>query len=184
MQSGDLILLQVTVRNTNTNPTTPAGFTALYSADSTGTGRQWIYYKFATGSESGSLTVSIGGSAAKMARMYAFRNVALSSFTEGGSFGSGTSQVINARPVTTTGNSRLVVSFIFVNDDNAVGSFTGETGGDWIEAVNEFTTLQGNDGCIQLQVATKATAGTITGGSYTMPAIDPWGVRAFALKPR
>jgi hypothetical protein len=183
MQSGDLILLQVTVRNTITNPTTPAGFTALYSADSTGTGRQWIYYKFATGSESGSLTVSIGGSVTKMARMYAFRNVALSSFTEGGSFGSGTGQSINARSVTTTGDARLAVSFNFVNDNNAVNSFAGETGGNWIEAVDEYTTYQGSDGCIQLQVATMATTGTITGGSYTMYAIDPWGVRAFALKP-
>jgi len=184
MQSGDLILLQVTVRDTTTTPTTPTGFTALYSADSTGTGRQWIYYKFATGSQSGSLTVSIGGSVAKIARMYAFRNVALSSFTEGGSFGSGTSTAINARPVTTTNNARLSVSFVFVNYNNAVNSFTGGTGGDWIEAVNEFTTTQGNRGCIQLQTATMATAGTITGGSYTMSASYPWGVRAFALVPR
>jgi hypothetical protein len=118
-----------------------------------------------------------------MALMYAFRNVALSSFTEAESFGSGAGQTINARPVTTTGNARLVVSFVFVNDDNAVNSFTGETGGDWIEAVNEYTTTQGSDGCIQLQTATMATGGTITGGSFTMSASDPWGVRAFALKP-
>jgi hypothetical protein len=184
MQSGDLILLQVTVRNTATTPTTPLGFTALYSADSTGTGRQWIYYKFATGSESGSITVSIAGSVTKMARMYAFRNVALSSFTEAASFGSGTAQPINARPVTTTNNARLAVSFVFVNYNNAVNSFTGETGGDWIESVNEFTTTAGSRGCIQLQTATMATAGTITGGSYTMSAANPWGVRAFALVPR
>jgi hypothetical protein len=119
-----------------------------------------------------------------MARMYAFRNVALSSFTEGGSFGSGTGQTINARSVTTTGDARLAVSFNFVNDDNVVNSFAGETGGNWIEAVNEYTTTQGNDGCIQVQTATMATAGPINGGSYTMSYTDPWGVRAFALKPR
>ena len=184
MQSGDLILLQVTVRDTTTTPTTPTGFTALYSADSTGTGRQWIYYKFATGSESGTLTVTIGGSVTKMGIMYAFRNVALSSFSEAGSFGSGTGQTISARPVTTTGNARLGVSFVFVNYNNAVGSFTGETGGDWVEAVNEYTTTAGSRGCIQLQSATMATSGTITGGSYTMSAANPWGVRAFALVPR
>jgi len=184
MQSGDLILLQVTVRDTTTTPTTPTGFTALYSADSTGTGRQWIYYKFATGSESGTLTVTIGGSVTKMGIMYAFRNVALSSFSEAGSFGSGTGQTISARPVTTSGNARLGVSFVFVNYNNAVGSFTGETGGDWVEAVNEYTTTAGSRGCIQLQSATMATSGTITGGSYTMSAANPWGVRAFALVPR
>ena len=184
MQSGDLILLQVTVRDTSTTTTTPTGFTTLYSADSTGTGRQWIYYKFATGSESGSLTVSIGGSVTKMARMYAFSNVALSSFSEGGSFGSGTGNTINAPSVTTIGVNRLTVSFVFVNDNNNVGSFAGESGGNWIEAVNEYTTTVGSDGCMQLQIATMATAGTITGGSDTMYIGDPWGVRAFALIPR
>ncbi|MCW4044301.1 MAG: hypothetical protein NWE94_02140, partial [Candidatus Bathyarchaeota archaeon] len=183
LQANDLILLQVTVRDTSNTPTTPSGFTLLHGPDSTGTGRQWIYYKFATGSESGTITVIIGGSSCKIARMYSFRNVALSSFTEGGSFGSGSSSTINARSVTTSGSDRLAVSFVFVNDDNAVDSFTGETGGDWTEATSEFTTSAGSDGCVQLQIATIASAGTISGGSYTMGASDPWGVRAFALKP-
>jgi hypothetical protein len=184
LQANDLILLQVTVRDTTNTPTTPTGFTLLYGPDSTGTGRQWIYYRFATGSESGTITITIGGSSSKMARMYSFRNVALSSFTEGGGFGSGYSSTINAQSVTTTDTNRLAVSFVFVNDNNAVDSFTGETGGDWTEAVAEFTTSEGSDGCIQLQNATMASAGTISGGNYLMSASDPWGVRAFALKPK
>jgi len=189
LQANDLILLQVTVRDPSSTPTTPTGFTLLYGPDSTGTGRQWIYYKFSTGTESGTITVTIGGSATKMARMYAFRNVALSSFTEDPDFGSGTDSSIEARSVTTTGNGRLAVSFVFVNNDNSVGSFTGESGGDWQEAVNEFTynpSGSSNDGCIQLQTATMASAGTISGGSYDMGYYnsDPWGVRAFALKPQ
>lgn len=183
LQADDLILLQVTVRDTSNTPTTPAGFTLLYGPDSTGTCRQWIYYRFATGSESGTITVNIGGSNCKMTRMYSFRNVALSSFTEGGGFGSGSSSTINAQSVTTTDTNRLAVSFVFVNDDNAVGSFTGETGGDWTEAASEFTTTAGLDGCVQLQNAPMTSAGTISGGSYSMSS-DPWGVRAFALKPR
>ena len=119
----------------------------------------------------------------KMARMYAFSNVALSSFSEGGSYGSGTGNTINAQSVTTTGVNRLAVSFVFVNDNNNAGSFAGESGGNWVEAVNDYRTTQGSDGCIQLQIATMAAAGTITGGSDTMSQSDPWGVRAFALKP-
>jgi hypothetical protein len=187
LQTNDLILLQVTVRDTTTTPTTPAGFTLLYGPDSTGTGRQWIYYKFSDGTESGSITVTIIGYSTKLARMYAFRNVALSSFTEGGGFGSGLGSIINAQSVTTTGSNRLAVSFVFVNDDNAVGDFTGETGGNWQEAVSEFTYTYyyyGWDGCVQLQTATMASAGTISGGNYTMSYSDPWGVRAFALKPK
>ena len=183
LQANDLILLQVTVRDNASIPTTPSGFTLLYGPDSTGTGRQWIYYKVSDGTESGTITVTIGGTACKIARMYAFRNVALSSFTEGGSFGSGTDSTIDAQSVTTTGVNRLAVSFVFVNDQNSVGSFTGETSGDWTEAVSEFITDQGSNGCVQLQTATMPSAGTISGGSYTMGASDPWGVRAFALIP-
>jgi hypothetical protein len=172
------------VRDTSTTPTTPTGFTLLYGPDATsGSGRQWIYYKFSTGSETGSLTVTIGGSTAKLARMYSFRNVALSSFTEGGSFGTSDGTTISARSVTTTGPSRLVVSFVFVTNNNAIGPFTGETGGDWIEPIAEFTSTAGNGGCIQLQTATMASAGTISGGSLTISSSERLGVRAFALIP-
>lgn len=183
LETNDLILLQVTVRSTTATVTTPAGFAPLYGPDSSGTGRQWIYYKFATGTESGTITVDQSGATCAIGRMYAFRNVALSSFTEGGGFGTGAVATISAQAVTTTNVKRLAVSFVFVNDNNAVGSFTGETGGDWTEAVAQFTTTSGSDGCVQLQTATMASAGTITGGSYTMSAADPWGVRAFALIP-
>jgi hypothetical protein len=183
LQAKDLILLQVTVRDLTNTPTTPTGFTLLYGPDSTGTGRQWIYYKISDGTEAGTITVTISGSNCRMARMYAFRNAAISSFNEGGGFGSGTGDTISAQSVTTTDAKRLAVSFVFVNDDNAVDGFTGETGGDWIEAVPEFTTTAGSDGCVQLQTATMASAGTISGGSCTMSAADPWGVRAFALIP-
>ena len=183
MQSGDLILLQVTVQDTSTTPTTPDGFTALYSAESTSAGRQWIFYKFATGTEPNSLTISIPGSVTKMARMYAFNNVSLLNFVEDGSFGSGTDSTINAQSVTTSSDSRLAVSFVFVSDNNNVGSFVGETGGDWIEAVSEFKTSSGSDGCMQLQIAEMTTAGQLNGGSYTMSESDPWMIRAFALVP-
>ncbi len=185
LQANDLILLQVSVSNSYSTPTPPDDFTLLYGPDSTGTGRQWIYYKFSDGTESGFITITIGGYSANMARMYAFRNVALSSFTEGGDFGSGAGSTIYARSVTTTGDKRLAVSFVFVNDDNSVDDFTGETGGDWQEAAEYLYSgpYYNDDGCIQLQTATMASAGTISGGSYNMGASDRWGVRAFALKP-
>lgn len=118
-----------------------------------------------------------------MARMYAFRNVALSSFNEGGQFGSGSSSIISAQPVTTTGSGRLTVSFVFVNGNNAVDSFTGESGGNWQEATSEFTSSAGSGGCIQLQTATMVSVGTISDGSYAMSASNSWGVRSFALSP-
>lgn len=183
LQVNDLILLQVTVRDTTNTPVTPANFTLLFGPDSTGTGRQWIYYKFSDGTESGTITITIGGSACKIARMYAFRNVALSNFVEGANYTTGTSATIYAPSVTTTTPSALAVAFVFINYNNQVGSFTGETGGDWIEAVAEYRTGVGGRGCIQLQTAVMSNPRTISGGSYTMSRADPWGVRAFALKP-
>lgn len=184
LQANDLIMMQVTVRDTSTTPTTPAGFTLLYGPDSSGTGRQWIYYKFATGSESGTLTVTIGNSACKVARMYAFRNVALSSFTEGTVYGSNAgSTTISAQSVATSGNGRLAVSFVLTTYSNTVPAFSGQTGGTWAVGDTGFTTTSGSRGSVQLETATMATGGTISGGSCSIGTSASWGVRAFALVP-
>jgi uncharacterized repeat protein (TIGR02543 family) len=194
LQANDLILLQVTVRGDSTPTITPpAGFALLYGPDATGGSgysgdervTQWIYYKFSTGSESGTDTVTITGTNYdRAARMYAFRNVALTSFTEGASFGIGNDDVILAQSLTTSGDKRLAVSFVSVNNDISVGSFTGESGGDWTEAVGEFTFNGDDDLCMQLQTATMASAGTIQNGSYDTGFTNyRWVVRAFALVP-
>lgn len=193
LQVNDLILLQVTIRDVTTFPIVQAdqGFTALYNGDLSGSvsvrGRQWIYYKFTDGSEDSSLTVTIEGSSCKMARMYAFRNVELTNFIDGTDVTRGTDYVITQPSVTTNNVNRFVVALVSVNDNNAVGGFTGTSGGIWTEQVSEFTydggtSIEGDDGSIQLQTA-QMTATTISGGSYNMGNSDPWAVRAFALKP-
>ena len=189
LQANDLILLQVTVRGDSTPTITPpAGFTLLYGPDATGgqSSRvtQWIYYKFSTGAETGTGTVTVTNTNFdRAARMYAFRNVALTSFTEGASFGSGQGEVILAQSVATSGNKRLAISFVSVQNDISVGSFTGESGGDWTEAAEFQFNGDDDDLVMQLQTATMATGGTISGGSYDMGSSYRYGVRAFALKP-
>jgi hypothetical protein len=180
--TNELILLQVIVRDTTNAPTTPSGFTLLYGPDSTGTGRQWIFYKFATGTEHGTITVSIGGSALKLARMYSFENVATSNFYESGSFGSGSSRTINAQSVTTTVSKSLAVSFNFATDDLDINAFSGESGGDWKETTNHYDSSYGGGASMEVQKATMSSTGTISGGSTTMSSSASWGVRAFALK--
>jgi hypothetical protein len=179
----NLFILQVTIRNTSETPTTPSGWTLLYGPDSTGTGRQWLYYKFAVGTESGTLTVTTNASTYCMARIYVFENVALSSFTEGADFGTGTDDSIECPSLTTINTKRLAVAFVFLNESLDVGDFTGESGGDWEEAVAEVKYPSYTVGCLQLQTATMASAGTISGGSYTLSEAAPWGVRSFALIP-
>ena len=192
--ANDLILLQV-VGDANYPSYTPPGFTLLYGPDQSGLLHQWIYYKFADGTESGKkMTLNYGGQCSKSAWMYSFRNVALTNFTESESFGSGNSSYISAQPVTTMGSYRLAVSFFFVGSssvldhwyDNLYG-FQGEMGGNWIAQVNWAANYATNTGAInlafQVQVAEMDAVGTISGGSYTIAYPDSWGVRAFALKP-
>jgi hypothetical protein len=97
---------------------------------------------------------------------------------------SATQAQINDVGVVTNGADRLAVNVVAVTDDNALDAFTGQSGGTWAEAVAEFASTAGNpDGCLQLQIAEIAAAGTINGGSFTMGASDGWGVIGFALIP-
>jgi hypothetical protein len=121
------------------------------------------------------------GTNLKVARMYAFRNVALSSFTESGGFTSGSGTTVSAQSVTTSSVNRLAVSFVFDTANNVLNPFSG---GSWAEAVAEYTTATSSGGGVQLQTATMATAGTTTAGTYTITTSASWGVRAFALIPR
>jgi len=184
LQAGDLIILQVMVRDTSNTPTTPSGFTLLFGPDSNqNSARQWLYYRFSDETESGSLSISVGGTACKLGRMYAFRNVALASWFEDADYGFGTTDDVYANDVATTGANEIAVSFYFIQDNNEAYSFTGESGGDWIESVNDFETKAGADGLIGINTATMSTAGTISGGSFDMGRADPWGLRSLALIP-
>lgn len=93
----------------------------------------------------------------------------------------GTSTTIGDADVTTTGTDELAIQLVGVVDNQAVGSFTGESGGDWTEAVAEYVG-GGTVGVIQLQTAGMAAAGTIGGGSFVMAGSAGWGVQGFAIK--
>lgn len=95
----------------------------------------------------------------------------------------GTSATASDAAVTTLGPDRLVLNLLAIDDDNPVGPFSGQTGGTWAEATAEYATQSGTDGCIQIQTATLATAGTIDGGTASITDVDNWGVVGFALLP-
>ncbi len=101
-----------------------------------------------------------------------------------GSFvnGFGTNITVTDTAVQTLGADRLACNFIAVNDDNALASFTGESGGDWTLATSTSSTT-GTDAALGLETASIASATTIDGGSFAMAASDPWGVLGLALIP-
>lgn len=92
-------------------------------------------------------------------------------------FGTGTT--VTDRSVQTLGSDRLAVSLLAVAANQALDDFTGETGGDWAEAVAEFASATGT---LQVQTAQMPSAGTIDGGSFTISSAD-WGVISFGIIP-
>jgi len=139
-----------------------------------------------------SAQVTAGGTDDLYGRMYVFRDVNAGTTTsdvlEAGSAGSiATDQAsistIDHANVVTLGADRLCVCFVAVADDNALDAFTGTSGGTWSEAVAEYATSTGTDAALGLQTLTKATSGTVSGGTDTMAAADSWATIAFALIP-
>jgi hypothetical protein len=185
----DLLIIQAAYSNDPLADTisTPTDWTLLYGPDDAPDGvvfdtRQYLFGRIDTGSLSGTVTLTVSGSAVTTrARIYRFRGTATSSYTESGSYLEAADASIEIPSVTTSAADGLAVAFVHIADDNAVASATGETGGDYTEAVAEYLTTTGNDGCLQLQIAAMASAGTISGGIISMGASDAWGCRAFGL---
>ena len=119
--------------------------------------------------------------------------VAISSFTEGESFGTMADDTVYAEDVTTLGERRLALAFVYAVDDAEILDFTGETGGDWTVGAGCYTqgesTGSHEDSFITLESATMLDAGTISGGSFarngvhTDPGNNGWCIIAFALIP-
>lgn len=94
--------------------------------------------------------------------------------------GAGTGTTISDTGVTTLGADRLALQLVAANDDIAIDSFTGESGGNWADPVGVYAESSGTDASLQLQTAVMLSAGTIDGGSDTVVSAA-WGVVGFAL---
>lgn len=187
LAANDLFILQVGIKNAAVAINTPSGWTAITEAkdvNSAALALHMLFYKVATGSESGNQTVTFTTDVTdvKMARIYRFRGGAVSELfgTKVTTAGTG-SATLSAPTVVCTAKS-LACCFTYEADNNTFPAFTGETGGDWDLPVAIFTTPLGSDSTIALHTATMDTAGTITGGSTTMQASATWGNLSFALK--
>jgi FlaG/FlaF family flagellin (archaellin) len=190
LEAGDLILLQIGIRDTSSIPNTPSGFTQLYGPDYAGSGRQWIYYKFSDGTETGPLPISVSGSyESVISIMYAFRYVAQppNTFAENPSITADDATTITA-PTVTTSPRGLALAFIYAMDNQEIGDFDGETGGDWtvLGNVPGEASMSDSDAIIVAQFAEMFDGGTISGGDVGRVGVrdENWVVRAFALIPR
>jgi hypothetical protein len=185
VDSGQFLLLQVSVRNTTSTPTACTYWSSVVAADSTGTGRQWLYYCWGTSAYNGtSTTIGVSGTGVKGVRVYGFSGVATAStIFEAGSYITTSTASMHCPEVTCTTASFtcMGVAAYFVNDDNNVTAFTEMTGATWSRAYQASTT-KGSDGTIGLQIATITSLPvTVTSATFRMSAADPWGIRTFAL---
>ena len=189
VDAGDILIAHVCHRTTTTAPSTPSDWRLLsgpHDAGTVVTGRYWVYGKIADGSEDGA-SVSFGtegGAAVRHARIYSFSGYVSGDIDR---LALGFTTTVHARQpqmptVTTTETGDLAIALVYMTDDNDLIPSTGESGGDWTEAVAEFKTTLGTDGAMQLQTATPtADPGTISGGSCAT-ASDPVGVIGIELR--
>lgn len=174
--AGDLLLATYGQGNRNELPTLPAGFTLASALPSDGS-LTWVAYKFASGSESGSLTIVQPVSSIKMGRMHRFTGAdsvqGIGSVTSNG-------KIITHADIIASGPNRLGLALTVINDNESASSFTGETGGDLTLLLEDLSAL-GSDIAISLQTSTIGT-GTLSGGSWSFGgASEDWGTITLAI---
>lgn len=177
-----LVLLSSDV-GTGTNLTTPTDFTAIGSEVDEGTTFVCnVFWKRATGSESGTLTIAQssggGGSDVFMGTMHAISGcVASGDPIEDTDVAQTTGTSLTSGTVTTLGDNRLIVQLWAISDN-----LTGAAQAPYTENY-EITTGLGSDGAHAFCSAEKASAGVSDVDARTIAASTPMIVFTLALKP-
>lgn len=207
VNAGDLLILQVLARNQDASPNQGAGPTSVTgftpfpgntygSSTNANYAHHALYWRIAGAGEAGG-TVDVtcsGGTTTDLAMARIYRFTAADGFAdppiEGITTNSGTASPM-AAPVTgdtPSGLNRLAVCFgAIASSDIDIGSMTGETAGNWTEAVGGVggATLTGGDGTLNVQTADASAGTAISGGSvaFTLTTSAHWTTVACYLVP-
>lgn len=188
VDAGDILIAHVFWEGTATAPSTPGTWTLLHGPEliQTTIARHWVFGKIADGTEDGA-AVAFGNPAVttqRAARVYSFSGRTDGTITQLVSGFAATSHATDPQmpTVTTTEAGNLAVALVAQNDNNAFTAPTGETGGDWVEAVAEYTVALTPGFSIGIETCTPtADPGTVTGGSMATTN-DPCGVIGFQIR--
>jgi hypothetical protein len=188
VDAGDILIGHVFWESNVSAPATPSGWTLLYGPAliETSVARHWVFGKIAAGTEDGA-AVAFGAPAVttqRAARIYSFSGRVAGTITELVAGFSETSHATDPQmpTVATTMAGALAVALVAQNDNNAFVSPTGETGGDWVEAVAEYTVALTPGFSLGIETCTPtANPGTVTGGTMATTN-DPCGVIGFQIK--
>lgn len=188
VDANDILIAHVFWEGTTTAPSTPSNWELLSGPHviETTIARHWVYGKIADGSEDGA-TVDFGNPSVttqRGARVYSFSGYVAGAITQ---ICDGFTHVSHATDpqgptVTTPKAGALAIALIGQNDNNAQASFTGESGGDWTEAVAEYTAALTPGLALQIQTCTPTgNPGTVSGGTFNTTN-DPVGVIGFYIQ--
>lgn len=188
VDAGDILVAHVYWEGTTTAPSTPADWTLLSGPHviETSIARHWVFGKVAAGTEDGA-AVAFGSPAVttqRGARVYSFSGRVAGTITELVRGFAATSHANDPQgpTVATTQAGALAVALVGQNDNNSIDSFTGESGGDWTEAVAEFVAVLAPGLLLAIQTCTPtANPGTVSGGTFNT-ANDPVGVVGFEIR--
>lgn len=188
VDAGDILIIHAYFEGTATAPSTPSGFTLLHGPEviQSTIGRHWIFGKIAAGTEGGAAN-ALGTQAVttmRSGRCYSFSGRVSGTITDLVLGFAATSNATDPQmpSVTTTVTGAIAAACVAQNDNNTAGDATGESGGDWTEAVAEYVAALTPGLMLQLQTAAMASPGTISGGSVAT-ANDPCGVIGFEIRP-
>ncbi|HEV8398198.1 MAG TPA: hypothetical protein VGQ18_00015, partial [Gemmatimonadales bacterium] len=190
------VALWHTLSRDNLAHTYPLGWTKVTQVnEGTGLTHSWAWKRLAAG-ESGNLTVTVGGTAAKACRILVFRGVRASGDPyEAATTAQATTNTVDPAAVSINNVGALIVALMGIGDDNTVAGGYGGTvglnyygtavGSPW--QVFDFTTTLGSD----LNLAWAYARATSTGpfptsvdfGWRGMAASDPWITFTVALVP-
>lgn len=188
VNAGDILIAEVYFEGTSTTPSTPSGWDLLSGPHviETTIGRMYVYGRIADGTEDGA-AVAFGSQAVttmRSGRIHRYTGRTAGTITELVRSFSFLSHATDPQmpSVTTTQAGALAVAHVVQNDNNALASATGESGGDWVEATAEFVSALTPGLVLQVQTCTPtADPGTVSGGSVAATN-DPSGVVAFEIR--
>lgn len=181
--AGNFLVAHVIAQGAAADITTPSGWTLFSTNTGIGSTVSKLFYKAASGSESGNLDVTLVAATRCGGRIYRFnRGTGVEAEGNTQESSSDTSQpVVN---VTTLGPKRLACQAMWVQPatTQTIGSITGESGADYTEAVAEYNGTAGL--MLSLQIATCSAISAITGGSATLGGAETNKItHGFAIKP-
>ena len=178
----DLLVLLVLTKDT-VDINTPSGFSDGGARNQGSLRAEW-FWKRATGSESGTLTVTkASGVNLLFGRMYRFTGVTTSGTPyEAAAATGGTTSTLTPVDVTTLGTNRRVVALTALEDDLALGSYAGGTA-TVPEDVAEALTSTGTDGALGLNSLARTSAEAFDVGSQTIAFNRNHALFTFALIP-